>query len=101
MAVATFEIINLYPTVDEAELPRSRTEALPVHLRNAAPQTWIWCFCCERVFQLGESRVACPYFDCGTGPTDFWQWDAYGALTGITGEPALGVRYELRALAAA
>jgi hypothetical protein len=96
MSVAILERpVAAYPTFDEHELVPARTQ-----LRSAAPTSLTWCFDCERVFQLGVGRVACPYFDCGTSAVAFWQWDAYTAMTGAAGKPQLGVRYPLHSPAA-
>jgi hypothetical protein len=87
--------VAIYPTFDEHELVPAR-----IHLRSAEPTSLVWCFDCERVFQLGVARVACPYFDCGAAAVAFWQWDAFTAMTGVSGKPELGVRYPLHARAA-
>jgi hypothetical protein len=87
--------VAIYPTFDEHELVPAR-----IRLRCAEPTSLIWCFDCERVFQLGVARVACPYFDCGKSAVAFWHWDAYIAMTGAAEKPELCVRYPLHAPAA-
>ena len=74
-------------------------ERLPVYLRDAAPETWVWCFRCERAFELTGAQIAhdvsCAYADCGGSPLDFWRWDAYRAFTSGEMTPTSGVRYPL------
>ena len=73
---------------------------LPTHLDEAPPSSWLWCFRCERAFELAgvreaHDRFSCAYEDCDAAPLDFWQWDAYRALVGNAAAPAPGVRFPL------
>jgi len=70
----------------------TNSRVLPADLASEAPDTWLWCFDCERAFQLDEARKGdeahCPYVDCSAAPTSFWKWDSYRAFSGARIVPA-------------
>lgn len=80
----------------------TRTE-LPVFVEAAGHHEWLWCFDCERAFQVADVRNganghACAYHDCSGTPVDFWQWDAYRAFLGAGPDvPELDYHYPLGA----
>ncbi len=59
---------------------------LPSDLDACAPDQWMWCFDCERAFQLDEARSGaeahCPYTDCAALPVSFWKWESYRSFSG-------------------
>jgi len=77
----------------------------PTHVHSFVVEkdlaAWLWCFRCERAFQLGEAPntafgLACAYPDCGGEALDFWSWEAFCAFVGETSlAPDYGTRYPL------
>ena len=64
---------------------------------------WLWCFRCERAFQVAEARntalgLGCAYPDCGGETLDFWSWEAFCVFVGDTSlTPDYATRYPLAA----
>lgn len=80
----------------------TETSTLPADLAAAAADQWLWCFDCERAFQMEDARdgteAHCPYIDCGALPASFWKWESYRSFSGASIFP---VRNRLFPLAAA
>lgn len=76
---------------------------LPADLAASAPDQWLWCFDCERAFQLEDARseneAHCPYVDCGALPTSFWKWESYRSFSGARIVPSRDRLFPLAAAA--
>lgn len=79
------------------------TSTLPAGLAAAAPDQWIWCFDCERAFQLEDAREGdqahCPYVDCAALPVSFWKWESYRSFSGAHMVPIRDRMFPLAAAA--
>jgi len=86
---------------DAARWLDDRTDRLTTYLEAASPAAWMWCFRCERAFQLEQAQthaeaVSCGYADCDAAPIDFWRWESYRAYVGAApAQPQAAQAYPL------
>jgi len=108
MAATTTRTILLstyrFNTGSEVIWEQEPRRELPADIAAGSPEQWLWCFDCERAFQVRDAQrhgdeATCAYLDCAGLPDAFWKWESFRSFSGANVAPTLNQVFPLAAAA--